>query len=297
MIVNERKRQITLSVIGIFILIITILGVSYAVFNYVRNGAKTNQIYTGSVSFSFTEGNDGIYLTDQYPTLYVDTVVKGASSDREKISLNINASISSSTIYYKVFIFNPDTTTTTGSAATGLTTNAGAARTDIKVEKRLPDSCIAVYAESTNSPTHISFNVANAADNNSFARKVSTNKKGGNIATSPATNLLSVTASSSNPTAKELIAYGEVTAGGSAETRTIDIYAYIDSAKCSIIENEETHPSTYDASNVRYYTQADFGGRYYSFKVRVEADTDRLHWKTDSTIKNASTNTAGLPTS
>ena len=61
------------------------------VFNYVRNGAKTNQIYTGSVSFSFTEGNDGIYLTDQYPTLYVDTVVKGASTDREKISLNINA--------------------------------------------------------------------------------------------------------------------------------------------------------------------------------------------------------------
>ena len=76
MIVSDRKRQITLSVIGIFILIITILGVSYAVFNYARNGAKTNQIYTGSVSFSFSEGNDGIYLTDQYPTQYVDDVVK-----------------------------------------------------------------------------------------------------------------------------------------------------------------------------------------------------------------------------
>ena len=113
---NDNKRKFIISVIGIFILIFTIIGVSYAVFNYARNGAKTNQIYTGAVAFSFTEGNDGIYLTDQYPTENVYNLVKGAVTDREKVSLSIASSISSGTVYYTIFIYNPDTSSTTGSA-------------------------------------------------------------------------------------------------------------------------------------------------------------------------------------
>ena len=89
-----------------------------------------------------------------------------------------------------------------------------------------------------------------------------------------------------------MVAAGSVTAGNSG-TLSLDLYGYIDSDRCTIIENEEEHENTYDQSGHRYYTQSDFGGRYYSFKVRVEADTDPNHWNSESSIiKNFSNNSS-----
>ena len=288
---NDNKRKFIISVIGIFILIFTIIGVSYAVFNYARNGAKTNQIYTGAVAFSFTEGNDGIYLTDQYPTENVYNLVKGAVTDREKDSLSIASSISSGTVYYTIFIYNPDTSSTTGSAAVGLTeVNGTTPKAGYTVDKRLPDSCISVFLEATNTPSNITFMNAYSINTTSFGSMSGGERTGAPISNSPTTNLLGPTADAANPTSKVLVGYGVVSPGSSG-TLNIDLYAYISSDMCTIIENEEEHENTYDLNGHRYYTQSDFGGRYYSFKVRVEANTDPDHWTSESTkITNFSAN-------
>ncbi len=54
----ETKNQIVFSLIGVFILILAVFGISYAVWNYSAEGKKENVIKTGSVLFSYKENED-----------------------------------------------------------------------------------------------------------------------------------------------------------------------------------------------------------------------------------------------
>lgn len=64
---NENSsKQVLLSVLGIAVLVIAVVGVSFAFFTYSREGTTNNTISTGSVVFQFTEGQ-AIRLTNQFP--------------------------------------------------------------------------------------------------------------------------------------------------------------------------------------------------------------------------------------
>ena len=64
---SSLSRQIMLSILGIAILIIAVLGISYAVFVTTLTGTKENEITTGTISMSFVENNDGIAMYNAMP--------------------------------------------------------------------------------------------------------------------------------------------------------------------------------------------------------------------------------------
>ena len=61
---SNSSKQILLSVIGVAILVVAVVGVSFAFFNYTRTGAA-NTIKTGTISFNTT--NSVINVTNLFP--------------------------------------------------------------------------------------------------------------------------------------------------------------------------------------------------------------------------------------
>ncbi len=63
---GNSSKQVLLSVLGIAVLVIAVVGVSFAFFTYSRNGETNNELTTGSIIFHYTEGT-AIKLTNQFP--------------------------------------------------------------------------------------------------------------------------------------------------------------------------------------------------------------------------------------
>ena len=64
---NENSsKQVLLSVLGIAVLVVAVVGVSFAFFNYTKEGERNNTLTTGSIVFNFSEGQ-AINLTNQFP--------------------------------------------------------------------------------------------------------------------------------------------------------------------------------------------------------------------------------------
>ena len=64
---DNKKQAFVFSVIAIVILFAVIIGVTYAAFQYTKNGTKDNQITTGSVTFVYNETSNGVTITNAFP--------------------------------------------------------------------------------------------------------------------------------------------------------------------------------------------------------------------------------------
>ena len=63
-----KKKEKVIIVALILIMIISIIGVSYAAFNYSKTGTKVNSITTGSITMSYTESDNVINIDKALPT-------------------------------------------------------------------------------------------------------------------------------------------------------------------------------------------------------------------------------------
>ena len=77
---KNNSKQVLLSIVGIAVLVIAIVGVSFAFFSYTRQGTSNNVITTGQISLAFEE-EEAINLTNQFPTLDADAVIPGSSNN------------------------------------------------------------------------------------------------------------------------------------------------------------------------------------------------------------------------
>ncbi len=64
---DNSSKQILLSILGVAILIVAVIGVSFAAFTYAGVGKKENTITTGSITMNYTEGAKGISITNAMP--------------------------------------------------------------------------------------------------------------------------------------------------------------------------------------------------------------------------------------
>lgn len=65
---NENKdKKIVISIILVLLLFISVIGITYAVFIFAKEGKRENVINTGSITFSYTETSNGISLTNALP--------------------------------------------------------------------------------------------------------------------------------------------------------------------------------------------------------------------------------------
>ncbi len=98
---NNNSKQILLSVLGVAILVVAVVGVSFAAFTFSQEGEVENYIQTGTITMTYTEGSTGITLTEALPM--ADAQGKLLSGEGQKFDFSVQATLSSATtINYEI---------------------------------------------------------------------------------------------------------------------------------------------------------------------------------------------------
>ena len=101
---KNKKKQIIITLIAIISLIVITVGVTYAFFNYAKEGTTDNTIKTGSITFLYTEVSGvgkGISLTEAYPV--ADSIGKVQVGEGKVFDFKVTSTISmNSNIGYQV---------------------------------------------------------------------------------------------------------------------------------------------------------------------------------------------------
>ena len=107
---NNQSKQILLSVIGVAILVVAVVGVSFAFFTYSRTGSQNNIITTGKITFVFQDG-DTINLTNHFPITTAAGLALNGSGDKCTFSVTGNTT-TGSTINFAVWAIEGDSAAT-----------------------------------------------------------------------------------------------------------------------------------------------------------------------------------------
>ena len=101
---KNKKKQIIITLIAIISLIVITVGVTYAFFNYAKEGTTDNTIKTGTITFLYTEVSGvgkGISLTEAYPV--ADSIGKVQVGEGKIFDFKVTSNISmNSNIGYQV---------------------------------------------------------------------------------------------------------------------------------------------------------------------------------------------------
>ena len=101
---KNKKKQIIITLMAIISLIVITVGVTYAFFNYAKEGTTDNTIQTGSITFLYTEVSGvgkGISLTEAYPV--ADSIGKVQVGEGKVFDFKVTSNISmNSNIGYQV---------------------------------------------------------------------------------------------------------------------------------------------------------------------------------------------------
>ena len=101
---KNKRKQIIITLIAIISLIVITVGVTYAFFNYAKEGTTDNTIKTGSITFLYTEVSGvgkGISLTEAYPV--ADSIGKVQVGEGKVFDFKVTSNIEmNSSIGYQV---------------------------------------------------------------------------------------------------------------------------------------------------------------------------------------------------
>ena len=99
---TENKKTLLFSILGVILLLVVVIGVSYAMYTFSANGTKENVISTGTVSITYSETST-ITLDNAYPS----TDATGSAVTGHDLVFTVNAAITgSTTISYEVGLAN-----------------------------------------------------------------------------------------------------------------------------------------------------------------------------------------------
>ena len=98
----KKEKIKNILTIGVtFVLLITVIGISYAAFNYVGTGQKLNTITTGAISMNYIESSNVISMNNALPT--TDTTGKKRKNTGEYFDFTVKSSIKGNTdINYEI---------------------------------------------------------------------------------------------------------------------------------------------------------------------------------------------------
>ena len=91
----DKKRQLLLSIGLVLILVLMIVGISYAAFKFVGEGKKPNTITTGAITMEYTESTNTISMTGALPT--TDATGKVRLTKGEYFDFTIKSNIQGNT--------------------------------------------------------------------------------------------------------------------------------------------------------------------------------------------------------
>lgn len=94
---DNNKKTLILSIIGILVLVIAVVGVSFAMYSFTGTGTKENVITTGTVSMSFSQGSNNFTLQNKYPM----SDATGIAQDDNRATFGVTATWGSSPLTIK----------------------------------------------------------------------------------------------------------------------------------------------------------------------------------------------------
>ena len=104
---RNNSKQLLLSITGIAVLVVAVVGVSFAFFSYSKTGSNTNTVQAGSIFMNFTESST-ISLTNQFP-MKNNEATSGLSGENQSMTFSvIGYSSGANAIPYKVYAINPN---------------------------------------------------------------------------------------------------------------------------------------------------------------------------------------------
>ena len=92
---NNSSKQVLVSILGVAILVVALVGISFAAFSYSKTGTVTNTITTGTITMSYSEPTNGINLTNALPI--TDTAGKALSGNNNTFDFTVAATVSGTT--------------------------------------------------------------------------------------------------------------------------------------------------------------------------------------------------------
>lgn len=105
---NNNSKQILLSVLGVAILIVAVVGISFAVFSYSKAGETTNTISTGTITMSYNEPQNGINITNAVPM--TEDQGKVLTGENNTFDFTVTCTITGyTTVNYEVVAVKQDT--------------------------------------------------------------------------------------------------------------------------------------------------------------------------------------------
>jgi len=92
----NKSKSMGLIIFFVIILILAVIGVSYAAIFYSRTGEKINRVTTGTITMSYSETTNGINLTNAYPM--IDEIGMHLNDENQYFDFTINASLGGNVI-------------------------------------------------------------------------------------------------------------------------------------------------------------------------------------------------------
>ena len=87
----EKKKELIISIVAVIILVLAIVGVSFAAFSYSRTGSTVNTITTGAISMTYTETDNVINIDGALPTTDATGMVR--LKEEEYFDFSISSTI------------------------------------------------------------------------------------------------------------------------------------------------------------------------------------------------------------
>ena len=84
----KNKKKDLILILIVFVLLIAIVGISYAAFNYVGTGQKLNTITTGTITMEYVESTNVISMNNALPT--TDSTGKKRLNDGEYFDFTVS---------------------------------------------------------------------------------------------------------------------------------------------------------------------------------------------------------------
>ncbi len=252
---NENStKQVLLSIIGIAILVVAVVGVSFAFFTYSKTGEKNNVLTAGSIFFDFTDGTE-IKLTDQLPI--TESAGKALTTGKNGV---LEFSVegydgSGKGIDYTIYAIKGDVPT-------------GISEKTYQEENRLNDKDIKFYltVQSKTGESGVLGEASNVTNNFATPALVNTNSK-----------TLTADITDDNKTTAVVLATGKIkqTTKENKQTDSYEFRMWIDGEADGVqLVNDK---SAFSSSHVEYpgsvYTQEEFAQKFYSVKIKVVANT------------------------
>ena len=151
---NNNSKQVLLSVLGVAILVVAVVGVSFAAFSYSKTGEKVNTITTGTINMTYSEPENGINLANALPMS--DEQGRSLSGTNNVFDFTIDTTINgsgSTTINYAITAVKGDATVDDSAIKVYLTNMDNSADSEILAPTKISELDVTTGSENYQAPS------------------------------------------------------------------------------------------------------------------------------------------------